>query len=154
MWQTKKGWRRQLHEADHILINSGGILLGFPRLSVRAIIPWSKPNRLPLAAPWLEGLLEGETEAIPAVKEAFWGGAGSKAEVYLMVEEKGRLLAVPGATPTFVTALPEASGESPTGDYWSGIIEAEIGSARRIEVSKLYRQLGLLYNDSRTDRGH
>jgi hypothetical protein len=143
-----------LLKADHILINSGGILLGCPRASVRAIIPWSKPNRLPLAAPWLDGLLEGEGEAIPAIKEAFWGGAGSKAEVYLMVEEKGRLLAVPGAAPTFITESPEAAGEPSTGEYWSGNIEAEIGSARCIEVAKLYRHLGLLYNESRSDRGH
>jgi hypothetical protein len=143
-----------LPKADHILINSGGILLGFPRPSVRAIIPWCKPNRLPLAAPWLDGLLEGEGEAIPAVKETFWGGAGSKAEVYLMVEEKGRLLAVPGATPTFVTGSPETGGESSMGEYWSGNLEAEIGSARCVEVAMLYRHLGLLYNESRSDRGH
>lgn len=120
---------------------------------MRAIVPWSKSNPLPFSAPWLEGLLKGEGEVIPAIKETFWGGAGSRAEVYLMVEDRGRVLAVPGAHPTFVTGIPETAEESAAGEYWSGILGSEIGPARCVEVAKLYRHLGLLYNESRSDRG-
>lgn len=131
-------------EPRFLVFSSGGQLVALPAQSVQAIMNWRPPKTLPRSAPWVEGVLAGEGEALPVLREGYcWGSPEKSAEIYVLITWDGRSLALPGTDPRMVSARPEVPAGDDLRGPWSGTIEETRGTVRCLDVGKLYMALGL-----------
>lgn len=118
--------------------------MAVPIKSVLAVMNWCRPRALPGAAPWVEGLLAGEGEAVPVLREGYcWGTPEGSAEIYVSVTWEGYCLALPGANPRMISPRPQAAGGGDLQGPWSGTIDEGRGTIRCLDLCKLYMALGL-----------
>ena len=123
-------------------------MLALPAQSVLAVVNWSRPKALPRPAAWVEGVLAGEGEAVPVLREGYcWGTPVGSAEIYVLVTWEGRSLALAGADPRMVTPRPLMPALMPAGkDFegpWRGTIDDSGGTIQCLDLGKLYMALGL-----------
>ena len=92
---------------------------------------------MPGAAPWVEGVLPGEGEVWPAVRESCLGPAGGDPEVYALVRRSGKILAIPGRRPRL--------SEDPAAGTENGGVAGGPGEepAPSLDLDGLYLTLGL-----------
>jgi hypothetical protein len=137
-----------LPEEPLFAITAGGHRLGFPLSAVKGVQLWQRPLPLPGAAAWIGGILPGEGEAWPVLRESFWGTRDEQPEVMLLLTLRGRVLALPGSAPAIVrAAVVSDEGE---GDLLLPESFEEAGAkGSRVKVEKLYSTLGLDYNEGR-----
>lgn len=131
-----------------VVVGTGSVRAGFPEENVRAIKGWSEPLSLPRSAGWLRGLLIEEGQAVPVLMEDHLGGRGEAPEVVVLLEARGRLLAVSGRAPRLVRGELTKLEDSAAGTYWSGELSEQGESVRAVDVEKLYTALGLHYNET------
>lgn len=127
-----------------LAFSSGGQALAIPVPSVVAVRTWCPPKALPRSAPWVEGVLAGEGEAVPVLREGYaWGERAGTAEIFVLIQWEGCPLALPGANPRVVSQRPQApQGEDQEGP-WSGTLDEGPGTIRCLDLGKLYMALGL-----------
>ncbi len=133
----------------YVFLSAGGRRLAVPVESVVAVREWKEPRVLPGGKDWLKGVLEGDGEAIPVLKAAFWGNGPSEERILVLVELDGFVLALAGHSPDLQPAdgaveAPEVEEGAPV--YIGGTIERDGGTADCVRVDKLYSVLGLRYN--------
>jgi hypothetical protein len=139
-------------EQDFLTVTTGGQRLAFPLEAVRGVRPWELPLPLPGSSPWVEGVLPGEGEAWPVLSEAFWAsGPGQatdvrKPDVFVFVSLRGRILALPGSAPAILRGSDGEGG----GEMDLPVADRETGGpeATRVELTRLYSELGLDYNEA------
>lgn len=138
-------WRSPpLLDPGFLVFSSGGHLLALPAQSVQAIMNWCLPRALPRSAPWVEGVLVGQGEALPVLREGYcWGAPVENAEIYVLITLDGRSLALPGTDPRMVSARPQIPAGDDLQGPWSGTIDEARGIVRCLDVDKLYMALGL-----------
>jgi chemotaxis signal transduction protein len=133
----------------YVFLSAAGRRLAVPVESVVAVREWEEPRVLPGGKDWLKGVLEGNGEAIPVLKAAFWGNGTSEEHILVLVEWGGFVLALAGHKPDLQALdgeveAPDAEETAPV--YIAGTIEHEGGTADCVRVDKLYSVLGLRYN--------
>ena len=140
-------------ESGLMVFRSAGVLLGVPSEKVLAVGPWRSVQRLPRGASWLEGLLEDGGEIVPVLKEAFLGPGADPPEVVILLEEEGRRLAVPGSGPVLRAHPGDASLDEGLEQWPAASREEGGGEVRILDPRLLYSTLGLLYNETGSNRG-
>lgn len=123
-------------ERGFLVMETGGRRLTVPADMIRKLVPWEPPQRVPGAAPWVDGLLPGEGEVWPTVRESHLGPAIGAPEVYALVRRAGKILAVPGRKPRLLTASAGNGIGRETG-------EAEAERFPSLDLDGLYMALGL-----------
>jgi hypothetical protein len=135
-----------------MVFRSAGLLHAVPREKVLSVSAWRPAWKLPRGAHWLEGLLDEGGELVPVLKEEILGPGADVPEVIVLLEEQGRRLAIPGRGPVLRDGATEA--RDPQGEDarpgGSGENSEEI---RILDSRLLYTTLGLLYNESGSNRG-
>jgi hypothetical protein len=133
-----------LPEQVYLVMDSGGRPFAIPARAVEALRSWEELHVLPLGSPWLQGLLEGEGEVVPVLRDPwFQGGGGAPQEVLALVNAGEARVAVPGDHPRL--CAPDASEPLPedaTGP-WSGMLRFGLESVVCLDPGKLYLELGL-----------
>lgn len=136
-----------------MVFRSAGAFLGVETDRVLGVSPWQRARRLPRGAPWLEGLLEEEGELVPVLREEVLGSKSEEPEVLILVEEGGRRLAIPGRGP--VLRVKDDTARAGAGGDGGGPSEENDGASevRVLDLRLLYTTLGLLYNETGSNRG-
>lgn len=131
-------------EPTFLVMDSGGRTFAIPSRVVEALRSWKDLHALPLGSPWVQGLLEGEGEVVPVLKDPwFREGTGGPQEVLALISAGGARLAIPGSHPRL--CAPDASEpplEGVTGP-WSGTLRFGLESVACLDPEKLYMELGL-----------
>jgi hypothetical protein len=135
-----------------MVFRSAGLLHAVPQDKVLSVSAWRPAKKLPRGAPWLEGLLDEGGELVPVLKEEILGPGADVPEVIVLLEEQGRRLAIPGRGPVLrgggaEAKRPQDEDARPGG---SGKGSEEI---RILDSRLLYTTLGLLYNETGSNRG-
>lgn len=142
-------------------VTAAGCRIGFPLSAVKAVGPWKTPLPFPCAASWIAGVLPGEGEAWPVLRESFWAAdagipeachrseavGGGSYRVYVFLSHGGRILALPGSDPGIVS-LPREGAQGSEDELASGSFDEAGAPGARIRVEALYSMLGLDYNEA------
>ena len=133
----------------YVFLSAAGRRLAIPVESVVAVREWEEPLALPGGKDWLEGLLEGEGEAVPVLKASFWGDGQNDERILVLVEVDGFILALAGHSPDLKQLDGEHEAREPevqSPACIAGTVELDGGKADCVRVDKLYSVLGLRYN--------
>jgi hypothetical protein len=133
-----------LPDSGYLVFSSAGRMLALPAESVRTIQGWTSPKALPRCAPWVEGILVGQGEAVPVLRDGhLWGVPSGTAEIILVVLREGRALALLGKDPQMVSSGPLSPMEKDLDGPWSGLLHHASGEVPCLDLGKLYMALGL-----------
>lgn len=118
--------------------------MALPTESVQTVMNWTPPQHLPRSASWVAGVLAGQGEAVPVLREGhLWGVPAGSAEIYVVVHREGRALAILGAGPRMISPRPLSPWSEDQHGPWSGAIDDPSGEVPCLDVGKLYMALGL-----------
>jgi hypothetical protein len=99
---------------------------------------------LPKCAPWVEGILVRQTEAIPVLREGLlWGDSSGPAEIVVVVLREGHPLALVGKDPRMVAPGSLSPIKIVADGPWSGALNDSSGEVPCLDLGKLYMALGL-----------
>jgi hypothetical protein len=133
-----------LLDPGFLVFSSAGRLLALPAESVRTVMSWTPPRPLPRSAPWVEGVLAGQGEVVPVLREGhLWGVPAGSQEIIVVVLQEGRALALLGTGPRMVSTRPLSAGAEDLAGPWSGTINDSSEELPCLDVGMLYMALGL-----------
>jgi hypothetical protein len=133
-----------LPEQTYLVMDLGGRPFAIPSRAVEALKSWGELHALPLGSPWVQGLLEGEGEVVPVIKDPWFEEAiGGPQEVLALVSAGGARIAVPGNHPRLCS--PDASGPLPgnAAGPWAATLMFGQENVACLDPEKLYLELGL-----------
>jgi hypothetical protein len=133
-----------LPERTYLVMDWGGRPFALPSESVEMLKSWEDPHPLPLASPWVMGLLCGEGGAIPVLKDPWLReGPGTPQEVLALVRARGALVAIAGNRPRLCAPdATEPAVEEGAGP-WTTVLRFGAESVACLDPEKLYLELGL-----------
>jgi len=133
-----------LPDSGYLVFSSAGRTVALPAESVRTIQGWTSPKALPRCAPWVEGILVGQGEAVPVLRDGhLWGVRSGTAEIIVVVLREGRNLALLGKDPQMASSGPLSPMEKDLDGPWSGMLWDSSGEVPCLDLGKLYMTLGL-----------
>ena len=131
-------------DPSYLVFSSAGRMLALPAESVRTVLGWTHPKALPRCAPWIEGVLVEQGEAVPVLRDGhLWGVRSGTAEIIVVVLWEGRALALLGRNPQMVSPGPLSPMEEDLDGPWSGTLHDSSGEVHCLDLGKLYMALGL-----------
>ena len=101
----------------------------------------------------MRGLVAYGGQAVPVLQQTFLGESESAPDVLVVLDLGGRLLAVPGVSPSLVELRDQGPDRAGGSGFWSGEVDDGGVGAACVDVARLYTALGLHYNWSGSDRG-
>jgi hypothetical protein len=133
-----------LLDSGFLVFSCADRVLALPAGSVRTVMGWAHPKPLPRCAPWVEGVLVGQGEAVPVLREGhLWGVRSRTAEIIVVVLREGRALALLGKNPRMAPPGPLLPMEEDLDGLWSGTLADSSGAVPCLDLGKLYMALGL-----------
>lgn len=131
-------------EPTYLVLDAGGRPFAIPSVVVEGLRAWEELHPLPLGSTWVQGLLEGEGEVVPVLKDPwFEEGIGGPQEVLVLIRAGGAHVAIPGNRPRLcapdATEPPPKQGAGP----WTTTLKFGSESVACLDPEKLYLELGL-----------